>query len=45
MYVNTDGNNQDGEYAEVYDGMNQDSYPTCVHVPKLHHPCSCWYLE
>lgn len=41
MYVNTNSNNQDSEYAKVYDCMNQDSYPTGTHVAKLYHSGSC----
>lgn len=45
MYVNTNCNDQDCDYAEVYYGMNQDSYPTCAHVTELYHPCPRWQLE
>ena len=40
MYVNTNCNDQYGEYAEEYDGVYQNGNPTGVHIPKLHHPDS-----
>lgn len=45
IYVNTDCNDQDGDYAKVYNGMNQNGNPACAHVPELYNPYSCWYLE
>lgn len=40
VYVNTNCDDQYGEYAEEYDGVHQNGNPTGVHVPKLHHPDS-----
>jgi len=37
--------NQDGKYAEKYDGMNQNCNPTSAHVAKLNNPKPCWKLE
>ncbi|KAJ6424119.1 hypothetical protein OIU84_024988 [Salix udensis] len=42
MYVNTYCDDQDGDYAKVYNSMNKNGDPTGVHVPKLYHSCSCW---
>lgn len=40
VYVNTNCDDQNGEYAEENDGVHQNGNPTGVHVPKLHHPDS-----
>ncbi|KAK8619036.1 hypothetical protein V6N13_133005 [Hibiscus sabdariffa] len=45
MYVNANCDDQDGDYAEVYYGMNQDGYPTCAHVSKLYHSSPRRQLE
>lgn len=45
MYVHTNCNDQDGDYAEVYYGMNEDGYSTCAHVPELYHSCPRRQLE
>lgn len=42
MYVNTYCNDQDGDYAKVYNSMDKNGNPTSVHVPKFYHSCSCW---
>lgn len=39
-YVNTNSDDQYGEYTEENDGVHQNGNPTGVHVPKLHHPDS-----
>lgn len=40
MYMNSNGNNQDGIDTKIQDGMNQDGDPTSVHVAELDHPRS-----
>ncbi|KZV17292.1 hypothetical protein F511_18233 [Dorcoceras hygrometricum] len=45
MYVNSNGNNQDGVNTEVQNRMNQDRYATCIHVAELDHPSPCRKLE
>lgn len=40
MYVNTDSDDQNGEYAEENDSVHQNGNPTGIHIPKLHHPDS-----
>ncbi|KAK8586991.1 hypothetical protein V6N12_021509 [Hibiscus sabdariffa] len=38
MYVDSYCHDQDGDHAEIYNGVNQDGYPTGAHVSKLYHP-------
>lgn len=45
VYMNAYCNKQDGEYTEIYDGMNQNRNPTSAHVTKFHHSKPCWELE
>ena len=45
MDVNADGNEKDGDDAEVYDGVHQNREPACVHVSKLHHSASSRQLK
>ncbi|KAG7033373.1 hypothetical protein SDJN02_07429, partial [Cucurbita argyrosperma subsp. argyrosperma] len=40
VYVNTDSDDQYGEYAEENDSVHQNGNPTGIHIPKLHHPDS-----
>lgn len=42
MYVNANCNDQDSDYAEVYNGMNEDGNSTGVHVSEFNDPGSCW---
>lgn len=43
--VNADGNEEDGDEAEVDDGVNQNGGSTGLHVPKLRDSSPAWYLE
>lgn len=45
MDVNADSNEKDGDDAKIYDGMNQNREPTCMHVSKLHHSTSSRQLK
>ena len=43
--VNTDGNKEDSNEAEVDDGVNQNSRAACMHIPKLNHFALSRYLK
>lgn len=38
MYMNSNGNNQDGIDTKIENRMNQDGDPTGVHVAEFNHP-------
>lgn len=40
--MNTNSNDQNGEYTEENKGMKENSNPTCRHVAKLYKSYSCW---
>lgn len=42
MYVDANGDDQDGVDTQVQNGVNEDGDSAGVHVSELNDSCSCW---